>query len=334
MTKFDDVVKKINKQYKSVAISAGYSFEKCKRIPFTSPRLNYLLYGGLPVGKIVEIFGNEGSGKTTLSLDIIGQYQLIEEELHSIFVDLEHSFDAEWAKLIGVDVGRLQFFKPEEQSAEKIFDYIIELVATGAVGLVVLDSVPTLLPDGDVAKDCVDNSKVGGISKPLRLFLVKILGLLSKNNCTLILINQSYSKVGARFPTQVQPGGGAPKYYSSVRLHVREGDEFFNKDGKKIEKNDEAPKGHEIRVEVAKSKVSRNDRKVGYMTLMYETGIDAFKDTIDTAMKFDLISVSGSWYEFNGQKFQGKHNLAQYLKENIPIFIELYDKVNGLLEVT
>ena len=241
-TKLDDIVKSINKKYSSTVLDLNHRFEKCERIPFSSPMLNYMTYGGIPRGKLIEFFGKEHSGKTSLALDIIGQFQIIEKKRKALFVDVECSFDVEWASKFFVNVENLLFYQPEQQSAEEIFNDVSALIDTGDIGLIVIDSIPTLVPKSDVSKKYTDSQKVGGITIPLRRFLRENLTKLKLNNCSLIMINQNIAVVSSMFPAETQPGGGAPKYYSSLRLNFKMGTDFFDEDGKSA--------GTEVRVEV------------------------------------------------------------------------------------
>ena len=195
MSKLDVLIKEINKEYKEDIAFKGNDIEvyKYEKVPFSSPRLNYMLYGGLPMGRMIEFAGPEKSGKTTTALDMVKQCQLKftkEKQGRKVcFVDSENTFDVEWATKLGVNVDDLILIRPQEQYAEQIFDIMKAVVETGEVGLIVLDSVAQLVGKNAISED-IEKKQYGGIAMPLTKFCNIVVPLLGKYNCMCIMINQ------------------------------------------------------------------------------------------------------------------------------------------------
>ena len=363
MNKSETLFKEFNKKYKTELFTVGTVIHNCTRIPFSSPRANYMLYGGIPRGRVTEFAGEEGSGKTTTALDITGNAQKIFqeeweqkiEELESkdkltkeqsvklmelresgpkkvLWVDCENTFDDVWSEKLGVDVKGLYYMSPDSQSAEEIFDMVNTLVEAGEIGLVVIDSLGMMVSQQEMEKD-IEDSTYGGISRALTKFSKKIELTCAKTNCALIGINQVRDNLNAGYggPSYVTPGGKCWKHVCSVRLMFRQGTPFDN-NFKDVKKSCENPYGHRVQINVAKTKICKPDRKLGFYTLTYDNGIEAFIDIIDIAISKDVIHQAGAWFTFidldSGEvlckededgnfteiKVQGQANLIPFLK--------------------
>lgn len=329
MTKSEELFKEFNKKHKSQLFTVGTSITNCTRIPFSSPMANYMLYGGIPRGRITEFFGDEGSGKTTTTLDIVGNAQkLFYDEWHSLiseyesrdklnkeqkaelealresgpkrvlWVDCENTFDDEWAAILGVDTDALYYMSPESQSAEEIFDMMLQIIDTGEIGLAVIDSLGAMVSQQEMDKG-IEDSTYGGISRALTKFSKKIELVCAKTNCALIGINQVRDNLNAGYggPSVVTPGGKCWKHTCSVRLMFRQGTPF-DEDYKDVKQSYENPYGHRVLISVKKTKVCKPDRKLGYYTLTYTKGIVSLMDMIEIAINKDVIHKSGAWFTF------------------------------------
>ena len=327
--KSESLFKDFNKKYKAELFTVGTVVHNCSRIPFSSPRANYMLYGGIPRGRITEFAGEEGSGKTTTALDIVGNAQkLFKQEWEDaianleskdkltkeqsgqllelrdngekrvLWIDCENTFDDEWAEKLGVDVGKLYVMSPDSQSAEEIFDMVTQIVAEGEIGLVVIDSLGMMVSQQEMEKD-IEESTYGGISRALTKFSKKIELVCAKTNCALIGINQVRDNLNAGYGGQsvVTPGGKCWKHVCSVRLMFRQGTPF-DKAFKDVKKSCENPYGHRVLISVQKTKICKPDRKVGFYTLTYDNGIEPFVDIIDIAINRDIIHQAGAWFTF------------------------------------
>lgn len=331
MSALDNFIKDINKKYKDDIGFKGLDRLENELIPFSSPRLNYILYGGIPRNRIIEFSGEEGSGKTTTTLDAIANAQKIFKEEKKgkkvVYVDAENSLDVIWAEKLGVDVEDMIIIRPQTQTGEQVFDIMLEAVKTDEVGLMVLDSVATLVSQ-NIYEESMEKKSMAGISASLTRFVNTMVPLLVKHQCTLIMINQVRQDINNPYNQYVTPGGQAFKHACSVRLRFRK-DGFIDEDCNDVKMSCENPAGHIIKVFVEKTKVCRPDRKVGFYTLKYLTGIDWVNDLIDCGMKFNLINQAGAWFSVfdeNGElknrpdgtpyKFQGEAKLRNAIRED------------------
>ena len=329
MSKVESLFKDFNKKYKSEFCTVGTVVHNCSRIPFSSPRANYMLYGGIPRGRITEFAGEEGSGKTTSALDVvsnaqklfqdeyeseIAKYESLEklskeqaakllelregEPLKVLWIDCENTFDDEWATTLGVNVEKLRIMTPDSQSAEEIFDMVLSLIDTGEIGLCVIDSLGMMVSQQEMDKD-VEESTYGGISRALTKFSKKVELACAKTNCALIGINQVRDNLNAGYggPAFTTPGGKCWKHVCSVRLMFRQGTPF-DEDFKDVKKSFESPFGHRVLISVQKTKICKPDRKTGFYTLTYTNGIESLFDIIDIAITKDVIHKAGAWFTF------------------------------------
>lgn len=259
--------------------------------------------GGLPYGRIVEIYGPESSGKTTLTLQVVAEAQ--KQGKTCAFVDAEHALDPIYAEKLGVDVDNLLVSQPD--TGEQALEITDMLVRSNAVDVIIVDSVAALTPKAEIEGDMGD-SHVGLQARLMSQALRKLTGNVKSSNCLLVFINQIRMKIGVMFGNpETTTGGNALKFYSSVRLDIR-------RTGA-IKQGDEVV-GNETRVKVVKNKVSPPFRQAEFQ-IMYGQGIYHMGEVIDLGVKEGLVDKSGAWYAYNGDKIgQGKANAAKFLEEN------------------
>ena len=284
-------------------------------IPTGCLTLDYALgVGGLPRGRIIEIYGPESSGKTTVALHVVAEAQKMGGV--AAFIDAEHALDPSYASKLGVDINNLYVSQPD--TGEQALEITEQLVRSGGVDIVVVDSVAALTPKAEIDGEMGD-SFIGLQARLMSQALRKLTAGISKSNTLVIFINQLREKVGVMFGSpETTPGGKALKFYSSVRLDVR-----------KIEtiKSGQDMVGSRTRVKVVKNKVAPPFKQAEF-DIMYGEGISLFGCLLDMALEFNIIEKSGSWFSYNGNKIgQGRDNVIAYLK-NTP---ELADEVEKLI---
>ena len=348
----EEVLKKIQKQFGDSVVKFGVSDLSLDGVlSLGAPSLDYCVYGGIPEGRIVEYSGAEGSGKTTTAFMTAASYIKVELERNPdnpraiVLLDNEGTADPVWAKKLGYDMSedapvRTIIIRPEGQSAEEIFDMALDLLKTGEVGLMIFDSIATLVPQ-QIVDESMEKQQMGGIAKALTRFANTAIGLLRKFKATLIAINQVRENISGYGPTIMTPGGRAWKHACSMRLMFKRGD-FFDEDGNILKSTAESPAGHIIEVAVLKTKVCKWDRKVGYMHLNYVRGVDTLQDTIDVAIHLGLIKqLNQSVYaltnpetgeilldnEGDELRIKGRKNIRPYLEERLDIYKSLYKKI-------
>lgn len=337
MSKMEELIKKINKETDNI-MSIGLPEYEYERIPFSSPRMNYCTYGGLPVGTLVEFFGEQHGGKTTTALDIVANYQQMNTGKMVLYCDCENTLDRVWASKIGVDLDNIYIIQPKAESAETIFQYILESINTDEIGLVVIDSLAAMVSQQELEKDAGEKT-YGGISMALTRFSKKAEMACHKHRCTLIGINQMREVIGSMFPMEDTPGGKAWKHMCSVRLEFRRG-KFLDDKGNELTRSAENPHGNIVMVSMHKNKSCPPSRRVGFYTINYETGIDWVKDLVDVAIKFGYIDKAGAWFKFvdadTGEvikdKIQGQANVYAAMNEDEKLFEWLRDKVYEKLD--
>ena len=333
--KLDEIVKNVNKQQKEEIITRGLSDYNYKRIPFTSPRMNYCTFGGIPIGKITEFYGEEHGGKTTTALDIVANYQHMENARDILYVDAENSLDVEWAQKLGVDIEKLYILQPKSQSAEEMFQVICDMVDTGEVGLWVLDSIGVLVSSQELDKTMEDKT-YGGISKPLTLFGKKIEMLMHRHKCTGIAINQLREDMNSTWGGTTTPGGRGWKHYCSVRMQFSRG-KFLDERGNELTRSAESPAGNIVLMSMTKNKTCPPTRRTGMYTLNYETGIDYLKDLVDVAIKYGIVDKHGAWFDIldpnTGEVLKGKIQGQANVYEELETDNELLKKVEQLVDL-
>ena len=277
--------------------------------------------GGYPKGRVIEIFGPESSGKTTLTLHAIAECQ--KKGGTCAFIDAEHALDVSYAKKLGVDVEKLILSQPD--SGEQALEITDTLVRSGAFDMVIVDSVAALVPKAEIEGDMGD-SHVGLQARLMSQALRKLTSNVSKSNTILFFINQIRMKIGVMFGNpETTTGGNALKFYSSVRLDIR-------RIGAIKEKEDVV--GNQTRIKVVKNKVAPPFKVIEF-DIMYGEGISKEGEVIDIGVALDIINKSGSWYSYNDQKIgQGKENVKIFLKENLDILNEIKVKILEIKEMS
>lgn len=335
----DEVIRKINKDAGADIVGYGIPKRDYTRIPFTSPRMNYCTYGGIPTGRIIEFFGEEHGGKTSTALDIVANYQRMQaNEEHTkkvVYFDNENTLDVVWAAKLGVDVDDLILLQPEEQSAEDILQDILDMMSTGEVGLVVIDSIAAMVSAQAMEKTVADKT-YAGISMPLTTFGNKAIQLCKRFNCTVIGINQIRDDLSAMWGGAVKtPGGRGWRHLCSVRMQFTRG-AFIDEKGNEIKRSSESPAGNKVLMSMVKNKTCPSNRRGGYYTIDYANGIDYLADLLEVAIKYNLIQQHGAWFsvvnpdtgEILAEKIQGMNNVREFFmnEDNEPVleFIENY----------
>lgn len=270
--------------------------------------------GGLPKGRIVEIYGPESSGKTTVALHCVAEAQ--KTGGIAAFIDAEHALDPVYAKALGVDVENLIISQPD--TGEQALEIAEALIRSGAIDIIVVDSVAALVPKAEIEGD-MGNSHVGLQARLMSQALRKLTGSIKKSNCVAIFINQLREKVGIMFGNpETTTGGRALKFYSSVRLDVRKIDTI--KQGDKV-------LGSRTRVKVVKNKVAPPFKQAEF-DIMYGQGISKIGDLLDIAADIDVVKKSGSWYNYQDVKLgQGRENVKKFLEDNMDLTNEIEAKV-------
>lgn len=276
--------------------------------------------GGYPKGRIIEIFGPESSGKTTFALHAIAEVQ--KDGGRAAFIDAEHSLDPVYAEALGVNIDELLLSQPD--TGEQALEICDTLVKSEAVSIVVIDSVAALVPQAEIDGEMGD-THVGLQARLMSQALRKLSGTINKTNTIVIFINQLREKVGVMFGNpETTPGGKALKYYSSVRLDIRRGEQL--KQGTDVI-------GNSTKIKVVKNKVAP-PFKTAIVDIMYGTGISHEGEVIDLAVEADIVDKSGAWYAYNGEKIgQGKENTKLFLKNNPDVMMEIEDKVREVYDI-
>lgn len=333
-SKLDELCKQLNKNAKEEIITLGLNGFNYRRIPFTSPRMNYCTFGGIPVGKITEFYGEEHGGKTTSALDIVANYQQMPDARAVLYIDAENTLDADWARKLGVDIDSMYILQPKAQSAEQIFQIICDFVDSGEVGLWVLDSLGVLLSQQEYDKTLEDKT-YGGIAKPLTLFSKKVELLMKRHNCTGIGINQQREDLNSQWGGTTTPGGRGWRHVCSVRMKFSRG-KFIDANGKELTRSAENPAGNIVMMSMTKNKTAPATRRVGFYTLNYESGIDYLKDLVDVAIKYSIIDQRGAWFsivnietgEVIKDKIHGQTEVYKILDEDIEILKAVEEQVD------
>lgn len=294
MSKLDELMKQINKEFGDEVIHTGVSQYDYERIPFTSPRLNFITYGGIPVGKLIEFYGEEHGGKTTTALDIVANYQNMKDSRTVLYIDAENTLDAVWATKLGVDVDSMIILNPTNQGAETIFEKTLQLIDTGEIGLVIIDSIGVMVSNQALEKS-VEDKTYGGIAMALTNFSKKAEMLCNKHKCTLIGINQLRDDMNSMYGGTTTTGGRAWKHNVAVRIEFRHG-RFFDEKYKELPRGCENPVGMFVMVAMSKNKTCPPSRKTGFYTIRHDIGVDYLYDLTDVAMKYGIIDKSGAWY--------------------------------------
>lgn len=313
----DNVLGQIEKQFgKGSIMKLGDETKmNVESIPTGSIDLDIALgIGGIPKGRIVEIYGPESSGKTTVTLHMIAECQ--KKGGVAAFIDAEHALDPVYAKNIGVNIDELVVSQPD--TGEQALEIVDALVRSGAVDIVVVDSVAALVPKAEITGEMGD-SHMGLQARLMSQALRKLTAIINKSNCTVIFINQLRMKIGVMFGNpETTTGGNALKFYASIRLDVRKIDSI---------KKDSDVIGNRTRVKVVKNKVAPPFKQAEF-DIMYGEGISKVGGILDAAANADIIKKSGSWYSYNDNKIgQGRENAKEFLQQNSELCDEIEQKI-------
>ncbi len=311
----DAAMSQIEKQFGKGSVMKLGEFKETSVDAISTGALNLdiaLGIGGIPRGRIIEIYGPESSGKTTLALHAVAEAQKKGGE--AAFIDAEHALDPVYAKKIGVDIDNLIVSQPD--TGEQALEIAEALIRSGAIDIVVVDSVAALVPKAEIDGDMGD-AHVGLQARLMSQALRKLAGTINKTNATIIFINQLREKVGVMFGNpETTAGGRALKYYASVRMDIRR-IESIKQDGEVV--------GNRTRVKVVKNKVAPPFREAEF-DIVYGKGISKEGSVLDLAVNLDIIEKSGSWFSYNGERIgQGRENIKKYMIEN-PAFMEEVEK--------
>lgn len=312
-----NVLSKIEKQYGegSVMILGDDVKFDIDAIPTGSLALDIALgIGGIPKGRIIEVYGPESSGKTTLALHMLAEAQKMDGT--GAFIDAEHALDPGYAKKLGVDVENLIISQPD--TGEQALEITEALVRSNAVDLIIIDSVAALVPKAEIDGD-MGAAQIGLQARLMSQALRKLTGAINKSKCTVVFINQLREKVGIMFGNpETTTGGRALKFYSSVRLDIRKSEN--------IKKGDEII-GNRVRVKVVKNKIAPPFRQAEF-DIMYGKGISSVGNILDVAAEADIVKKAGAWYSYGEERLgQGRENAKDFLEENPDILKEIDHKV-------
>lgn len=288
-------------------------------IPTGSLSLDIALGGGIPKGRIIEIYGPEASGKTTVCLHAVAEVQ--KSGGTAAYIDAEHALDPAYAKRLGVDTDKLLISQPD--SGEQALEILETLVRSNAVDIVVVDSVAALVPQAEIEGDMGD-AQMGLQARLMSQAMRKLTGVINRTKCTVIFVNQLRMKIGVMFGNpETTTGGQALKFYSSVRMDIRRISQI---------KSGDAIIGNHVRVKVVKNKVAPPFREAEF-DIMYNQGISREGDLIDLAANHEVVQKQGAWYEYEGEKIaQGREAAKQFLKDNPKTFDEIAKKTRAAAE--
>lgn len=301
----------------SIMTLADEKVKKMDTIPTGAISLDIALgAGGVPKGRIVEIYGPESSGKTTLAMSILAEAQKAGGV--AAFIDAEHAFDSEYAKKIGINTAELLVSQPDY--GEQALEILETLLRSGAVDIIVVDSVAALTPKAEIDGEMGD-SHMGLQARLMSQALRKVTGIASKTNATVIFINQLRQKIGIMFGNpETTTGGNALKFYASVRLDIRSKE--------KISRGD-AIVGHVVRVKVVKNKVAPPFREAEF-EIVHGVGIDKVSSLIDAALKFEVIEKAGAWFKLNGENLgQGREAVKELLNNDNKLMMQVWQEVKN-----
>lgn len=373
MASYQDLINKAKRTWDCPELMTGASKTSADKIPFSSPLLNYACYGGIPRNKITEFFGNNGGGKSSTAIDIChNAIELFQQEWEDrcnemrdylakgkkeyagpledledqgpkkvLYLDLEHSFDNAWASKMGVTSDQIDVMQPPDTPAEEILQLLQEIIETGEIGLVVLDSIPSLVTKAELDKKFGERT-VSSLAGLMTIFMRKIVPILTRYECTLLMINQIRDNMDNPYVIN-SPGGQAIKFYCSLRILFRLGApvDFL---GNELPQSTENPAGYIVNAKLVKQKSAPFDRKLGSYFLMSQSGIRPDFDYAKLAVgKYNIIRKTGAWFTVcdpetgeildnsQGQplKLNGMAKVYEYLQGNQDYFEKLKNYINN-----
>ena len=314
-------IAQIDRQYGagSVMKLGSSDFEPWPSIPTGALSLDRILgIGGLPRGRIVEIYGPESSGKSTLALSIVAQAQKL--GITCAYVDAEHALDPVYMKAVGVDVDELVFTQPDY--GEQALEIVDKLVATGELGVIIIDSVASLIPKAELEGD-MESAQMGLQARMMAKAMRKLVGQANTHKTLLVFINQLRNKIGVMFGNpETTPGGMALKYAASVRIDIRKREDIKDKAGNSV--------GIVSKVKIIKNKMAP-PMKVTEFSILYGKGIDEHGCVLDVALDAGILTQKGAWIYYNGELFaQGRENAINQLRENEEVFLDMKEKIKSI----
>ena len=318
----NEAIKVIEKEYGKGAIMDISSENPIKVEAVSSGSLaidSALGIGGYPKGRIVEVYGPESSGKTTIALHAIAEVQ--KTGGIAAFIDAENALDIEYAKALGVDFTPGKFFLSQPDSGEQALDIAEKLILSGAIDIIVIDSVAALVPKAEI-DGVMGANHIGLQARLMSQALRKLTGQINKANTIALFINQLREKVGVMFGSpEVTTGGRALKFYSTVRIDVRKGEAIKGADSEIL--------GNRTKIKIVKNKVAP-PFKIAEVDIMFGEGISKIGETLDFAVDLDIINKSGSWFSYNGERLgQGRENVKKVFEENEELYNEIYELVRA-----
>lgn len=316
----NEAIKVIEKEYGKGAIMDISSENPIKVEAVSSGSLaidSALGIGGYPKGRIVEVYGPESSGKTTIALHAIAEVQ--KTGGIAAFIDAENALDIEYAKALGVDFTPGKFFLSQPDSGEQALDIVEKLILSGAIDIIVIDSVAALVPKAEI-DGVMGANHIGLQARLMSQALRKLTGQINKANTIALFINQLREKVGVMFGSpEVTTGGRALKFYSTVRIDVRKGEAIKGADSEIL--------GNRTKIKIVKNKVAP-PFKIAEVDIMFGEGISKIGETLDFAVDLNIINKSGSWFSYNGERLgQGRENIKKVFEENQELYNEIYQLV-------
>lgn len=262
---------------------------------------------GFPAGRVIEIYGPESTGKTSLALMALAQVQKINNKV--AFIDAEHALDAKYCQKLGINLDEFLLSQPD--SGEQALEILEMLIKSQTVSMIVVDSVAALVPEIELSGD-INDQIIGAQARLMSKALRRLSPIIAKSNCSVIFINQIREKIGIVYGnTEVTPGGKALKFYSSIRLEVRKGEQIIS---------NQQVIGHKIKIKIVKNKLSA-PYKIAIVDFYFQSGISLINEIIDLAVEKKIINKSGAWYSYENVKLgQGKENVREYLEKNFSVF--------------
>lgn len=324
MAEIDTLVAEVNKKYKTDIIRKASDLKSVEFIPYSSPKMNYLTRGGVPVGRMIEYVGLPQSGKTTTALDVLANFQKKYKKSYALYLDAENTLDKEWGEKLGVDWSKVILIQPEGgQGGEELLDMVLDYIRSGKIGLVILDSAPFIVPKAIVDKG-LDEKSYGGNSALMKAFCDKVIPVCKKCECTFLMLNQLRENIGNMYQPFKIPCGTALTHACSEILWFTKGS-LLDEKGNEVSGNYANPSGNMVSVKMHKNKVTMNDRRLDSYTLSYDAGVDTGADTIDLAIKLGIIVQSGAWFRFddskgNEIKLQGRGSVIEWFYTDLEEF--------------
>ena len=330
MAEIDSLIAEVNKKYKTDIIRKASDLKGIEFIPYTSPQMNYITRGGVPVGRMVEFVGLPQSGKTTTALDVLANFQKKYPDKYAVYLDAENTLDKEWGETLRVNWDSVILIQPEAEYGEDLLDMLLDYIKSGKVGLVVIDSAPFIIPKA-VAEKGLDEKSYGGNSALMKAFCDKAVPLGKRFECTILILNQLRENIGNPYKPYKIPCGTALAHSCSEILWFTKG-ALLDEKYKEVSGNYGSPIGNLVSVKMEKNKVTRNDRRLGTYTLNYESGVDEIKDTLDLGLILGIIVQAGAWYKVidksgKEKKLQGFSGVQDYYYNDLDELDALKERV-------